>query len=112
MLAAGAHDSPVTQQPQVHDLGQRRRSERRHGTDFEGRKVALELPLGGKPQMMSRTKRLARPPQVEPLGRRNDGQPIAIVVTERDGLAVASGSASVARASAAAEYVSSCSTIS
>ena len=36
--------------------------------------------------MMNGAERLARPPQVEPLGGRNERQPMGIVVAEREGL--------------------------
>jgi len=112
VLAAGADNPLVLKQPHVDDLRERRRPERRQGAELEGREVPPQLLLGGEPQMAAGAEDLTRAPHV----RRSDTGTTASRTPPRSCsttvLAVASGSAAAARASASAEYVASCSTVS
>jgi hypothetical protein len=112
MLATGADDPLVAQEPHVDDLWKRRDPERRHRADLEGQKVLLQLALGGEPQVVAGAEQLARAAQVETLARRDDGEPVALAVVQRDRLGRRLRVGVGRPRPVTAEYVASCSTTS
>ena len=79
MVARGAQDRVVVEQPGVDHLRRRLGGERRHRADFELREPCGDLVLGCEPQVPAPEQRVARAPKVQATARGDDGEhePIA-----------------------------------
>ena len=81
VVAAGAQHRVAVEQPDVDDLGQRQRPDRRQRADVEVRERLLDLLLAGQPQVARAVEQAAGLVEVEPVvgGQHRDAPALAVV---------------------------------